>query len=313
MITLAAIEAARQRVQQVAIRTPLLRFPEARNGELYLKAESLQPTGSFKVRGAYNKIAALSAADRARGLITYSSGNHGQAVAYAARAVGARAVIVMPRTAATVKLERARALGGQIEIVGPGSSERQERAEQLAREHGYIMIPPFNDLEIIAGQGTIGLEVLEDAAANLDAVLVPIGGGGLISGIAAAVTLSRPGIRVIGVEPEFANDAQQSFRAGKRISLDADQATRTIADGLRTQCVGELNFEHIREYVDDIVTVSEDEIRESMRRLLFDARILAEPSGAVAPAAWISGRVTGNCAAIVTGGNTDAAFVRTLL
>ncbi|MBV8206624.1 MAG: threonine/serine dehydratase [Acidobacteria bacterium] len=312
MITVSEVQAAQKRICCAAIRTPLLRLSSERSGELHLKLENLQPTGSFKVRGAYNKIASLAPEERARGLITYSSGNHGQAVAYAARAVGARAIVVMPRTAAAVKIERARALGAEIVLVGPGSSERQERAEQLSQQRGYTVVPPFNDLQIIAGQGTIGLEILQQLP-SLDAVLVPIGGGGLISGIAAAVKQSRATVRVIGVEPELANDAQQSLRTGSRVTLPAEQVSSTIADGLRTQRVGEINFEHIRQFVDDIVTVSEEEIREATRRLLLEGRILAEPSGAVAPAAWLAGRVEGKCAAVVSGGNMDAAMLKKVL
>src|SRR5947209_8471136 len=211
LVTLEEIRAAQQRIRGVALRTPLTRMGAPREGraELYLKLENLQPIGSFKLRGAYNKIASLTEEERRRGVITYSSGNHAQGVAYAARAVGARAIVVMPRTAPSIKAESTRALGAEIEFVGPASSERQARAEELARQHGYIVVPPFNDLKIIAGQGTIGLELLEDLA-ELDTVLVPIGGGGLISGIGAALKQLRPEIRVIGVEPELANDAQLS-------------------------------------------------------------------------------------------------------
>ena len=317
MITLAEIKAAQQTIRGIAARTPLLRFLQrGSNGVLHLKLESFQPIGSFKLRGAYNKVASLSSEERARGVITYSSGNHAQGVAYAARAVGAKAVVVMPSSAPKIKADATRALGAELDFVGPASSERQARAEQLAQQHGYCIIPPYNDPLIIAGQGTIALEILEDLA-DVTAVLAPIGGGGLISGVAAALKLTKPAIKVIGVEPALANDAQQSLQAGKRITLPAEQTSKTIADGLRTQTVGELNFEHIRKFVDRIVAVSEDEIRNAMRRLLLEARIVAEPSGAVTSAAWFYRQAelpaSERTVAIVSGGNAEPALVRELL
>ena len=318
MVTLEQIRAARQRIGSVSVRTPLVRYGTQSNGsgELFLKLENLQPIGSFKLRGAYNKIASLSDSERARGVITYSSGNHAQGVAYAARAVGARATVVMPRTAPAIKAEATRKLGAEIEFVGPASSERQARAEQLAAERGLCIIPPYNDLQIIAGQGTIALELLEDLP-ELDVVLVPIGGGGLISGIAAAIKALRPQARVIGVEPQLANDAQQSLARGERVTLPAEQTSQTIADGLRTQSVGELNFEHIRHLVDGVIAVSEDELRDAVRRLLLNGRILAEPSGAATSAAFFSHRErlgqAKQVAAIVSGGNADPALLREIL
>jgi threonine dehydratase len=203
-----------------------------------------------------------------------------------------------------------------LEFVGPASSERQARAEELAKEHGYCVIPPYNDPLIIAGQGTIAFEILKDLR-DVNLVLVPIGGGGLISGVAAALKLTDPSIKVIGVEPALANDAQQSLRAGHRVTLPAEQTTHTIADGLRTQSVGGLNFEHIQRFVDDIVTVSEEEIRYAMRRLLLEARILAEPSGAVTSAAWMFHQselpVSTRAVAIVSGGNAEPTLLREVL
>jgi threonine dehydratase len=318
LVTLDEIRAAQQRIRTVALRTPLTRLGAPREGraELYLKLENLQPIGSFKLRGAYNTIASLTEDERRHGVITYSSGNHAQGVAYGARAVGVKAVVVMPRTAPAIKAESTRALGAEVVFVGPASSERQARAEELAREHGYYIVPPFNDQRIIAGQGTIGLELLEDLS-DLDAVVVPIGGGGLISGIGAALKQLRPQVRVIGVEPDVANDAQQSLRTGRHVTLPAEQTARTIADGLRTQSIGEINYEHIRHFVDDIVTVSDDEMRQAMRRLLLTGRILAEPSGAASAAAFFfhSGELgaVSRVAAIISGGNADPALVREVL
>jgi threonine dehydratase len=274
--------------------------------------------GAFKLRGAYNKVASLSEDDRRRGVISYSSGNHGQGVAYAARALGVKAIIVMPGNAPKNKLEATAALGAQIITVGPGSEERRLRAEELAAEHGYAIVPPYNDEKIIAGQGTVGLEILEDLP-NLETVLVPVGGGGLISGISAAIKLSNPKLghpqsKVIGVEPELAADAQASLRAGRIVSSPAEQVSRTLADGLRTQSIGAINFEHIRAYVDDIITVTEDEIREAMRALSGNAKTVAEPSGAVAPAAFLfhADRLpdTKINVAVISGGNIDPQILR---
>ena len=288
--------------------------------KLFLKLENLQPIGAFKLRGAYNKVASLSEDDRRRGVISYSSGNHGQGVAYAARALGVKAIIVMPGNAPKNKLEATAALGAEIIIVGPGSEERRLRAEELAAEHGYAIVPPYNDEKIIAGQGTVGIEILEDLP-NVETVLVPVGGGGLISGISAAIKLSNtelshPQIGVIGVEPELAADAQASLRAGRIVSSPAEQVSQTLADGLRTQSIGAINFEHIRAYVDDIVTVTEDEIREAILVLSANAKTLAEPSGAVAPAAFLfhSDELpdTKINVAVISGGNIDPQILREL-
>jgi threonine dehydratase len=296
-------------VRGVALHTPLV--PCTRGEEdraLYFKAESLQPTGAFKLRGAYNKISSLSPEDQRRGVVAHSSGNHAQAVAYAARSLGVRAVIVMPRGAARVKLDATAAFGAEIVLVGNDSSERVRRAEELAAEHGYVPVPPYDDETLIAGQGTVGLEILEDLP-DVEAVLVPVSGGGLISGVAAALKLSRSDIRVIGVEPELAADARASLRSGKLVELPAEQVGRTIADGLRVRRLGDVPFEHVRAFVDDIVAVSEDEILEAMRRLALRVRLVAEPSGAVTFAAHLFHQAelppTRLNVAIVSGGNVE--------
>jgi threonine dehydratase len=318
MITLANLLEAQARLKGVVVHTPLVRYfgAETETEEFYLKAESLQPIGSFKLRGAYNKIASLSAAERARGVITYSSGNHAQGVAYAARALGTRAVIVMPRTAPGVKMEATFALGAEIVLVGSGSEERRDKALELATERGYVVIPPYDDLEIIAGQGTAGLEILADLP-DVDLVLVPVGGGGLSSGVAAAVKLSGSRAKVIGVEPELANDAQQSLREGHVVRIAATSAASTVADGLRTQSIGAQNFEHLTKYLDGVVTVSEDEILHAMRRIITGMRLMAEPSGAVPMAAWIFHRaelpVSRRTVAVLSGGNTDPKQVAAVL
>ncbi len=253
-------------------------------------------------------MASLTQEERARGVITYSSGNHAQGVAYAARALGVKAVIVMPENAPAIKREATAALGAEIVLVGPGSAERQSKAEELAAQYGYAIVPPYNDEKIIAGQGTMGLEILEDLP-EVETVLVPVGGGGMISGIATAIKLSNPAVKVIGVEPELAADAQASLRAGKIVEFSPDQVTRTAADGLRTQSIGAINFEHIRRYVDDIITVSENEIREATFRLAGDPKTVAEPSGAVAVAGFLFHRDllprTRMNVAVISGGNIE--------
>jgi threonine dehydratase len=314
LVTLAELRAAQERLRGVALHTPLVEVP-GESAPLWVKAESLQPIGSFKLRGAFNKIAQLSATERARGVITYSSGNHAQGVAYAARAVGAKAVIVMPSNAPQVKVRATRALGAEIVTVGPSSTERKQKALELAEQFGYIVIPPFDDRDIIAGQGSCGLEIIDDRP-EVDLILAPVGGGGLLSGIAAAVKLTRPSVRVIGVEPELVSDAAQSLKAGHIVSITSEQSELTAADGLRTLSVGALNFAHIQAYVDDIVTVTEGEIREAMRRILF-ARLVAEPSGAVATAAALFHREqlppAGQTVAIISGGNVEPAVLRSVL
>ena len=314
MVSLPDIRTARARLDGVAIRTPLI--PLERDGHtLYLKPENLQPVGAFKIRGAYNKIASLTQKERTRGVIAYSSGNHAQGVAYAARALKTKAVIVMPRAAPAVKRLATEALGAEMVYVGPSGVERMAKAEELAEKHGYIMIPPYDDERIIAGQGTLGLEILEDLP-EVDLILVPVGGGGLISGIATAVKSLKPDTKIVGVEPEIAADAQASLRAGRIVKLPAEQVSSTAADGLRAMYVGTITFEHIRRYVDDIVTVSEDEIAEAVGILARNPQTVAEPSGAVAPAAWLFHRdslpKSNATVAVISGGNIDSEMLNRL-
>jgi threonine dehydratase len=317
MVTLNDIRAARVRLNGIAVHTALIEFhhSEYASRRLFLKPENQQPIGAFKLRGAYNKISSLSENDRKRGVITYSSGNHGQGVAYAARALGVKVVIVMPGNAPAIKREATAALGAEIVFVGPGSTERQLKAEELAAQYGYVIVPPFNDEQIIAGQGTIGLEILEDLP-EVEAVFAPVGGGGMISGVAAAIKLSKPSVKVIGVEPALAGDAQASLRAGRIVQFPAEEVSQTIADGLRTQSIGPINFEHIRRYVDDIVTVSEAEIREAVRLLAENPKTVAEPSGAVAVAGFLfhGDQIpqTKTNVAIISGGNIDPKMLEEL-
>ncbi len=316
MVNLQDIRAAQSLLRGVAVRTPLILCQLSDGRRLYVKPENLQPIGSFKLRGAYNKISSLTPDERKRGVVAHSSGNHAQGVAYAARALGVKATIVMPRTAPPVKLESTRALGAEIVLVGPAGNDRIQKAEELARERNLAPVPPYNDDRIIAGQGTIGIEIFEDLR-EAGVVLVPVGGGGLISGVSAALKALRPGIKVIGVEPEFAADAQASFRAGTIQTISGEIAGRTIADGLRSQSIGPINFEHIRKYVDDMITVTEQEIRQALRHLLFSARILAEPSGAVTTAAAMFHAQqlpsAGPTVAVVSGGNVDPEIFSEIL
>jgi threonine dehydratase len=313
MITLSEIRSAQARLHGITTHSRLIEFNQSDPARrLFLKPENQQPIGAFKLRGAYNKIASLAADDRRRGVISYSSGNHAQGVAYAARALGVKAVIVMPNNAPAIKRDATAALGAEIVLVGPGSTERQLKAEELAAQHGYVIVPPYNDEHIIAGQGTIGLEILEDLP-EVETVLAPVGGGGLISGVAAAIRLTNPKIKVIGVEPELAADAQASLRAGKIVSFPAEQVSRTLADGLRTQSIGPINFEHIQRFVDQIITVTEDEIRQAMKLLAINPATVAEPSGAVATAGFLFHRdqlpPSKLSVAIISGGNIEPTML----
>lgn len=317
LVSFAAICSAATRIEKIALQTPLVRAPFAGvSGEVWLKAESLQPIGSFKLRGAANKILKLTPDELKRGVITYSSGNHAQGVAYAARAVGAKAVIVMPSNAPAIKRAATIALGAEVVDVGVASSERLAKAEELVQKHGYIVIPPYDDSCIIAGQATCGLEITESMP-DVDLVLAPVSGGGLLSGVAAAVKLTNTRARVIGVEPELAGDAAESFRSGKISTWAPELVSRTIADGLRTQSVGRLNFAHIQEYVDNIITVTEAEIRAAMRAIIATTRLVPEPSGAVTTAALLFHAAElpayTKAVAVVSGGNVDPKLLAEVL
>ncbi len=317
MIGLDEIDAARRRLRGVALRTPLVPCPRGREDRaLYFKPESIQPTGAFKLRGAYNKISSLSQQERRRGVVAHSSGNHAQAVAYAAGALGTRVVIVMPRSAPRIKLDATKALGAEVVTVGAESGERARRAEELAAEHGYVPVPPYDDEVLIAGQGTIGPEILEDLP-EVETVLVPVSGGGLISGIAAAIKLARPEVRVIGVEPELAADARASLRSGRLVEFPAERVGRTVADGLRVQRLGEAPFEYVRAFVDDIVAVTDEEILEAMRRLALRVRLVAEPSGAVTFAAYLFHEdelpASRRTVAVISGGNVEPGLLAEVL
>ncbi|HEX7746621.1 MAG TPA: threonine/serine dehydratase [Micromonosporaceae bacterium] len=310
LVTLADIKTAATDIAGSVLRTPLL--PARWDDRLWLKPESLQPVGSFKLRGATNAVARLTAERRARGVVTHSSGNHGLALAYAARAAGSPCTVVIPEGAPAVKVDQVREQGAEVVFVPP--AQRLERAEKIAAEQGRTLVPPYDHRHIIAGQGTIGLEIIEDLP-DVDVVLVPVGGGGLASGIGTAVKALRPSAAVIGVEPVYAADAQESLAAGEVVVWDVDRTYRTIADGLRTQ-LSALTFAHLRERLDDIVTVTEDEITAALARLVQGARLVVEPSGAVATAAYLFHRdqlPAGRTVAVVSGGNVDPAVLAAAL
>lgn len=318
MILLDDISAAQKRLDGVAVKTGLLPWSDSAEGEQwYLKPEGLQPIGAFKLRGGYNKIATLSDAERARGVIAFSSGNHAQGVAYAARLLGIRAVIVMPARAPEIKRLKTEAMGAEVVVLSEGGEEQwRAHAEALAAQQGLVMVPPFNDETVIAGNGTCGLEILDEMP-DVDMVLVPIGGGGLISGIGAALKMSRPEIKIIGVEPELANDAQLSLQQGKLVALPIEQTKQTAADGMRATQLGDITYRYIREYVDDIITVNEQEIRAAVRTLALDSRLVAEPSGAVPVAALLNRReelpAAKKIVAVISGGNIDPQLLADIL
>lgn len=326
LVTLSDIRMAADRLRGVVVRTPLLEIPGRLDGTarpMLVKPESLQSIGSFKIRGAYNAIALIPAERRRVGVVAYSSGNHGQGVARAARLLGARAVIVIPHTIPNVKLARIRADGAEVILHGRTSDERAEHAAEIARREGLTLIPPYDDLAIIAGQGTVGLEILTDlaetglAAAEEPTILVPIGGGGLAAGVATAVKAILPHATILGVEPADAADARDSLARGTIVRWPATQTGRTIADGLRTVSLGRLTFEHLRDRLDGVLIVSDEAIVRAMARAFLDLRLVLEPSGAVALAAMLDlgpileGR--GPIVAILSGGNVDPVLFQRLL
>jgi threonine dehydratase len=280
---------------------------------LFLKAENLQKTGSFKPRGVLNKIRSLPADEKQRGLITVSAGNHAQALAYGAAAEGLRCVVVMPEGASPTKIAASRAYGAEVVIHGT-MHQAFDKLEELRTARGLTLVHPFNDPFIIAGQGTVGLEILEDLP-DVDVVVVPIGGGGLISGIAAAIKQSRPSVRVVGVEPEGAPTLTEALRAGRPVRL---ASVNTIADGLTAPFAGEHTLAHIRVFVDDVVLVSEEELAEGVRAVLQYAKLLTEAAGAAGVAALLAGRVPhaaegARVAAVLSGGNIDLPRLKQIL
>lgn len=306
-LDLAAIREAHERIRPFVKRTPVLtseRLDAAAGGRLFLKCENFQEAGAFKSRGACNAVFSLTDEEAAAGVVTHSSGNHAAALARAAQLRGITAHIVMPAGAAQSKVANVGRYGGWITFCEPNLAAREEACARVARQTGATIVHPFDDLRVAAGQGTAAIELLEDQP-DLDVILCPVGGGGLLSGTAVAAKALKPGIRVLGVEPELGNDVQQSFRAGRRVSIPTPA---TIADGLRTNCTGERNFPIIQQHVDDIVTVSEQAIVAAMRAIWEALHMVVEPSAAVPYAAVLEKRlpVEGRrLGLIVTGGNAD--------
>jgi len=311
LVTVEDIEAASERIRHAAMRTPLIRASWADpDRPLWIKPENLQPIGAFKIRGAFNAVAKLDAADRARGVVAYSSGNHAQAVAYAAAAFGIPAHIVMPEETPDVKVAATRGHGARVVLCAKGQRERV--AAEVMEETGAVLIPPFDHPDVIAGQGTIGLEIADDLP-DVQNVLVPVSGGGLASGIGTAVRARCPKAKVFGVEPELAADTTEGLLRGERADWSIDDRNRTIADGLRSQ-PSELTFAHLQKVVDAMITVSENEIRAAVRELAIRAHLVAEPSGAVAFAAYRQGTTPeGRTVMILSGGNVERSALADIL
>jgi len=311
MITLLDIRAAARRLEGVALKTPILPLKVGRP-DTWLKCENLQRSGSFKLRGAYNKIASLAPKVRRRGVVAYSSGNHAQGVALAAKIFGIPATIVMLDQSMAHKVEGTRAHGAEIVFGGRSSEEIKSRAEQIAAEKGCTVVKPFDDPFIIAGQGTVGLEIVSQVP-KLTSVVVPIGGGGLSSGIATAVKSLKHRVKVFGVEPAGAPKMSEALKKGELVTLPG---TDTIADGLKPVRAGELTFEHVQKYVDEVVLVSDEEIIAAVRHMLLKEKIVVEPSGAATIAAILAGKIKlpkGPAVAVLSGGNVDLKAVPGLL
>ena len=311
LVSIDEIRSAAAGLVGVTVHTPLVPAPWA-GKDFFVKPESLQPIGSFKLRGGYHAIASLPGPRRAAGVVTHSSGNHAQAVAYSARAFGVPCVVVMPDVAEPAKVAATEALGARVVLVPP--PRRVEATAELAEREGYAVIPPFDHPDVIAGQGTVGLEIVSDLS-TVDVVLVPVGGGGLASGVASAVKALRPEAKVFGVEPELAADARESLAAGRVVVWPTEQTYRTVADGLRTQ-LSELTLAHLTARLDGILTVSEEEILGTVGRLAREARLVVEPSGAVSVAGYLYRRdrlPAGRTVAVISGGNIAPALLARLL
>ena len=315
VIELEDVERAAERLRGVAHRTPVLTsrtLDERVAAQVHLKAECFQRGGAFKFRGAYNKISSLDEEALRRGVIAYSSGNHAQAVAIAAGLLGTHATIVMPKDAPAAKLDATRGYGGEVVLYDRWTESREEIGARLAEERGLELVRPYDDPLVMAGQGTAALELLEETP-ELDLLLVPVSGGGLIAGCATAAKARRPEIRVVGVEPEAGDDTRRSIAAGERISIDVP---RTIADGLQAPEPGELTFEVNRRLVDEIATVTDEEIVDAMTFLFDRLKLVVEPSGAVGVAALLSGKLEARGAqvgVVISGGNVGAAHFAELV
>ena len=315
LVSLEDVRAAAERIEGLVVRTPLVEIPdlsERLGHEVRLKCENLQRSGSFKARCALNFVLQLPLEEVQRGVITYSSGNHGQAMSLAAslRRPAVRAVVVMPTTAPRVKIAGCERYGAEVVLEGTTSAHRKTRAEAMAATEGLAMVPPFDHPWIIAGQGTLGLEIVADWP-EVDTVVTPIGGGGMVSGVSAALRRLRPGIRIVGVEPAGAPSMRAALDAGRPVVIPRAES---IADGLLPTQVGELTYAHVRDLVDDVVTVEDDLIREAVRFLLLRGHLVVEYSGAATVAALLSGAVRspGRTVAVLSGGNMDPTILAEL-
>jgi threonine dehydratase len=311
LVTIDDIRAAAERIRPYVMRTPLIPAGWADDDRpLWIKPENLQPIGAFKVRGAFNAIGRLDESVRTRGVVAYSSGNHAQAVAYAAAVYGVPAHIVMPLETPRVKVQATRGHGARVVLCGPG--QREKVAAEVVEETGGVLVPPFDHPAIIAGQGTIGLEIVDDLPA-VENVLIPVSGGGLASGIGTAIKALCPHARVFGVEPELAADTAEGLRLGHRVDWSIEDRNRTIADGLRSQ-PSDLTFAHLQRLLDDVITVSENEIRGAVREIAYQAHLVSEPSGAVALAAYRKGATPpGPTVMILSGGNIEPLMLQEIL
>jgi threonine dehydratase len=315
VIEVADVQAAARRLDGVANRTPVVRsrtLDGLVGAEVHVKAECFQRGGAFKFRGAYNKIASLPEAALRNGVVAYSSGNHAQAVAIAARLLGTTATILMPEDAPPAKVDATRGYGAEIVRYDRWTERREQIGERLAAERGLELVRPYDDPLVMAGQGTTALELLDEAQ-ELDVLVVPVGGGGLIAGCSTAAKALRPSIHVVGVEPAAGDDTRRSLAAGKRVRIDVP---RTIADGLQSDEPGELTFEGNRRLVDEVVTVTDAEILDAMAFLFDRMKVVTEPSGAVGVAALIAGRIDvggGRVGVVVSGGNVGVARFAELL
>ncbi len=311
MVTIDDIRAAATRIRAFVVRTPLVPALWADDDRpLWIKPENLQPIGAFKVRGAFNAMGNLDESVRTRGVVAYSSGNHAQAVAYAAAVYGIPAHIVMPRETPAIKVDATRGHGAEVVLCEAGQRERV--AAEVVEQTGGVLVPPFDHPDIIAGQGTIGMEIAEDLPA-VENVLVPVSGGGLASGIGTAIKALCPQARVFGVEPELAADTAEGLAQGHRVDWPIEYRNRTIADGLRSQ-PSELTFAHLQKLLDGVITVSENEIRSAVRELAAKAHLVSEPSGAVALAAYRQGQTpSGRTVMVLSGGNIDPLALKDIL
>lgn len=310
MVTYKNVEAAYSVIKNIVHHTPLLKsktFNVITGNDIFFKAENFQRIGAFKIRGAYNKIVSLSQKEREAGVIAHSSGNHAQGVALACKLLGIKAVVVMPSNSVISKVEATKSYGADVIFCGENTDDRQRMTDELIAKFGYTLVPPYDDDKIIAGQGTTAIEIFEELK-DLDYLFVPVGGGGLISGCAVAAKHLSPHTKVIGVETEGANDCYQSFRKKRLIKL---ASTNTIADGMRTLSVGKRNFEIIMKYVDDVITVSDEDVLTMMKFFFERMKIVVEPTGAVAPAAILKnvlGLKDKKVCAVISGGNVEARF-----